>query len=184
MSNEITFDDFLKLLKAKLEATGVGDPKFLLISCIDLRYPGLIHSKLESYGAKSGDYGYFHKRYDQVCLAGAGLAAVIDFPPHPKPNWSSTFVEQVAISKKLHSIVAVVVLEHRTCGAYKEFGLLNDSSTDEEEKQVHHEQVLRMEKLLRDKGLSIPVYSYLLPKEAEHDKSLAMFRLGTDRSFA
>lgn len=179
MATEETFDEFLAELKQYLEASSQADPKFLLITCIDLRYPGLIHAKLEGFGSPgAGQPGYFHKKYDMVSLAGAGLAAVITFPPHPKPDWSTTFVEQVALSKKLHSIVAVVVLEHRTCGAYKEFGVLTASSTECEETQAHDEQVGRMQDLLQAKGLTMPVYSFLLPEEPEHDKKLKMMKLG------
>jgi hypothetical protein len=179
MAIEKGFDEFLTELKQHLQSSGQADPKFLLITCIDLRYPGLIHSKLEEFERPSPtQFGYFHKRYDQVCLAGAGLAAVINFPPHPKPDWSTTFVQHVAISKKLHSIVAVVVLEHRTCGAYKEFGVLTGSSTYDEETRAHDEQVRRMQALLQASGLTMPVYSFLLPAEPEHDKVLKMTELG------
>jgi hypothetical protein len=171
MATEMTFDEFLAGLKKHLQGSGQADPKFLLITCIDLRYPGLIHSKLEFFDSPDGKKpGYFHKRYDQVSLAGAGLAAVITFPPHPKPEWSATFVQQVAISKKLHSIVAVVVLEHRTCGAYREFGVLTGSSSYEDETRAHDAQVRRMEALLKQHGLDMPVYSFLLPEEPEHDR--------------
>jgi hypothetical protein len=179
MGKETTFEQFLAELKSYLQGTGVADPKFLLITCIDLRYPGLIHSKLEFFDSPDGGTtpGYLHKRYDQVSIAGAGLAAVITFPPHPKPDWSSTFVQQVAISKKLHSIVAVVVLEHRTCGAYKEFGVLPAAPTPEQEAAAHQEQVNRMKALLTANGLTMPVHSFLLPEETEHDKALKMLQL-------
>ena len=178
MAKETTFEQFLAELKSFLQGTQLADPKFLLITCIDLRYPALIHSKLEFFDSKDGTTpGYLHKKYDQVSIAGAGLAAVITFPPHPKPDWSSTFVQQVAISKKLHCIVAVVVLEHRTCGAYKEFGVLSAASTTDDETAAHQEQVTRMKALLTANGLTMPVYSFLLPEEPEHDKTLKMMEL-------
>lgn len=178
MANEIEFKEFLPELKKILVDSGEKDPKFLLVTCIDLRYPAFIHNALDDFERKGEKPGYFDKRYDHVSLAGAALSAVITFPPHPKPNWSSAFVEQVAISKKLHNIVAVVVLEHRTCGAYTEFGVLPASFTDDEERQAHHLQVRRMAELLKANGLTIPVYSFLLPKADEHARSLRMLQLG------
>src|SRR5262245_39424462 len=107
-----------------LDATG-EKKTLLLLTCIDLRYPSVILNLMEAKG--------YHKLYDQVALAGAGLAAVVDFPPHPKPHWQQTFVEHVAISSILHKISAVWIMDHRDCGAYRSFGLLGTEPSDSEQ---------------------------------------------------
>jgi hypothetical protein len=162
MSATVDFDDFLKQLKADLLAATTFKPHFLLVTCIDLRYPGLIHDHLDNAEGQ-----WFRKRYDQVCLAGGGLAGVIDFPPMPKPDWASTFIDHVGISKSLHDIGAIVVLEHRTCGAYREFKLLTTTSTQEEETAAHDTQLCRLKAVIKAKFPGLLFYSFLLPKESD-----------------
>lgn len=149
------FATFLTALKKRLES--IARPHIMLVTCFDLRYPALIHKHMEET-----ENGWFHEKYDHMSLAGAGLAAVVDFPPHPKPNWSSTFMEQVAISKKLHNIGAIVVLEHRTCGAYEEFGLLRKNCTPEEETASHEAQTDRLKAAIRRDFPDILFFSFLL----------------------
>jgi carbonic anhydrase len=158
---------YLECLKRRFETSGLSHPNILLVTCIDLRYPGLIHEHMES----AAD-GYFHKRYDQLSLAGAGLAGVVDFPPHPKPTWGGTFLEHVALSAKMHVIKAVVVLEHRNCGAYKEFGLLRDGCSADEEERVHADQIGRLERLLHAHFPNLITDFFLLPQESADDNSL------------
>ena len=167
------FKLYLESLKLRLTVSGVSNSTILLVTCIDLRYPGLIHKHMEESAG-----GYFHKKYDQLALAGAGLAGVLDAPPHPKPSWRDTFIEHVALSKKLHNISAVIVLEHRTCGAYKEFGLLRDGCTPEEELQAHNKQVGRLKSVLDHQFPDIMVDFFLLDAEPEKDKQIRLARLG------
>lgn len=118
---------------------------------------------------ETAEGGWFHKKYDQISLAGAGLAGVVDFVPHPKPNWCSTFVEHAGISDKLHNIAAVVALEHRDCGACRDFGLLRGTPTPtrDEEESAHDEQMERLAGVLGEAYPSIAFYSFLLDAE-EH----------------
>lgn len=135
----------------------------LLLTCIDLRYPALIHSLMEPF---------FHKLYDQVSLAGAGLAPVIDFGADRKPHWEQTFLEHVAISIALHSIKTVLVMDHRDCGAYRKFGLLTDQDTDStHEKDVHFEQMGRLKTLLKSQFPQLEFYGILLPVEPHKDSA-------------
>jgi len=89
-------------------------------------------------------------RYDQVALAGAALAGVIDFGPYPKPHWRQTLLEHIHLSMTLphHEIKSILVLEHRTCGAYKQFGLLTDASSEQDEKDEHDLQTRRFAELV------------------------------------
>lgn len=87
---------------------------WLLVNCIDCRYPNAIHQYMAKY--------YAGQVYDHLVLAGASLATVKNYT-HLN-YWAKTFREHVALSIKLHSIDGVLVLDHRTCGAYVEFGLI------------------------------------------------------------
>lgn len=147
---------------------GASQKTFLLLSCIDLRYPSIIHAKLEPR---------FHKLYDHVCLAGAGLSPVIDFGPDRKPHWQQTFLEHVAISSALHSIARVLVMDHRDCGAYRKFGLLQESDTDTaKEKNVHREQAKRLQKLMKSEFPTLG-FNYLLLPNVPHDYKSSMKKL-------
>jgi len=117
-----------------------SDSKFLLLHCIDYRYPALIHAALDEV---------FPKRYDQVVLAGASLAGVIDFgPPGPRLHWSQTLIDHVLLSRTLHHIAAILVLEHRDCGAYKEFAHVPSHPDADEEEHEHARQFERFVQLL------------------------------------
>jgi len=166
------FDKYLESLSAspgRLELFNAAqdaqttDKTLLLLTCIDLRYPDVIHSRMEPK---------FHKLYDHVCLAGAGLAPVVDFGPDRKPHWQQTFLEHVSISVALHSITKVVVMDHRDCGAYRKFGLLTsaDNGTSKE-RNVHFQQMKRLRKLLEREFPQLGFHGILLPVEPEHDKA-------------
>ena len=134
----------------------------LLLTCIDLRYPDVIHARMEPK---------FHKLYDHVCLAGAGLAPVVDFGADRKPHWEQTFLEHVAISIALHSITKVVVMDHRDCGAYRKFGLLaKEDNGTAKEKAVHFQQMKRLKTLVKREFPQLGFHGILLPIEPERDK--------------
>lgn len=166
------FDKYLEALAAKpgrlelfdaVQKAETTDKTLLLLTCIDLRYPDVIHSRMEPK---------FHKLYDHVCLAGAGLAPVVDFGADRKPHWEQTFLEHVAISIALHSITKVVVMDHRDCGAYRKFGLLTkDDNGTTKEKTVHFQQMKRLKTLLKKEFPDLEFHGILLPIEPEHDKA-------------
>ena len=144
----------------KMETT---DKTLLLLTCIDLRYPDVIHARMEPK---------FHKLYDHVCLAGAGLAPVFDFGADRKPHWEQTFLEHVAISIALHKITKVLVMDHCDCGAYRKFGLLTTEDNGTlKEKTVHSEQMKRLKKLLKKEFPDLKFHSILLPIEPERDEA-------------
>lgn len=187
MDDEITFGEYLQELKEKLADAGKANRHFLLLTCIDLRYPSFIHGTLDEFDVdpKTG-FGYFEERYDHLALAGAGLAGVIDFPPHKKPEWAETVVQHIALSIMLHDIGAVVILDHRDCGAYRAFGLLpsrpvqKDHETDDEfrerldeyyskEAYQHIRQINRLIGVIEDTfpNVGLILDGFLLPERAE-----------------
>lgn len=62
------------------------------------------------------------KVYDHLVLAGASIAAVEKYTN--LKSWAETFIEHVGLSIDLHAIDGVMILDHRTCGAFVEFGLI------------------------------------------------------------
>ena len=84
-----------------------GQYDAMLLSCIDPRFPKLT---LDYMSGRS-----LVGKYSQFSVAGAAIGAVA-----PKfGNWHETFWDNLAASIQLHKIPAVMVINHRDCGAAK-----------------------------------------------------------------
>jgi hypothetical protein len=91
-------------LSALREATGVP---LLLLQCMDSRYPSRTLETMDSLGLRG--------KYDQLILAGASLGVI------HKPEWQTTFMDQLGFAIREHGVTQVLILDHRDCGAYKHF---------------------------------------------------------------
>lgn len=79
----------------------------MLLACIDPRFPKMT---LDHMSGRS-----LVGKYSQFNIAGAAIGAVA-----PKfSGWHQTFWDNLAASIQLHSIPAVIVINHRDCGAAK-----------------------------------------------------------------
>ncbi len=78
----------------------------LVLSCIDFRFVGWEHSFLSNQ--------HLDQAYDWVALAGASLALT----GFPHPAEAEAFWDQLGLSKQLHDISKVIILDHQDCGAY------------------------------------------------------------------
>lgn len=135
----IDLDAYLK----DLHIVGDDDHKadLLLLTCMDFRFFVKISNLMKGV------------KYDHVILAGAALGAVVP----GKEDWHQTFFDHVGLAVKHHEVPAVLVMEHRDCGAYgpKGFGLLPEHPTRKEERQKHREQVAALgEKIPRYLGFT------------------------------
>jgi hypothetical protein len=90
-----------------LRAKASGKVEAMGVTCIDYRVVDDAVRFFDGLGLTN--------QYDALALAGASLAAVS--PKFPKAN--AAFWDQLAISKQLHHINRVILLDHRDCGAYK-----------------------------------------------------------------
>ena len=125
---------------------GPHDADFLLLSCMDFRFLRLIAQTM-------GD-----AKYDHVALAGAALGAVVE----QKPHWREVFLDHLNLARQLHKIEGgIIILEHRDCGAYREFGLLGPDPPPPVERAAHKAQVdIFIEKMV---GIHmLPVKGFLL----------------------
>jgi hypothetical protein len=102
----------------------------LLLTCMDLRLMDEIVDFMDSDG--------LNNRYDHLIFAGASLGAL--GAPDAKgdySHWNKTFADHLAVAHRLHGIKDIYVLEHRDCGAYREFlgyeGDFDDYHGDAEE---------------------------------------------------
>ncbi len=80
--------------------------KALVLTCIDFRFVNLEHSFFRKQ--------HLDQAYDWVALAGASLALT----GFPHPAEAETFWDQLDLSKQLHGITKVIVVDHQDCGAY------------------------------------------------------------------
>ncbi|MFN3360065.1 MAG: carbonic anhydrase [Pseudanabaenaceae cyanobacterium] len=78
----------------------------LVLTCIDFRFVNLEQSFLARQ--------HLDQAYDWVALAGASLALT----GFPHPAEAEAFWDQLALSKRLHNIRKVVIIDHQDCGAY------------------------------------------------------------------
>ena len=83
----------------------------LLLSCMDFRLIRHIAAHMATRGLTDD--------YDHVILAGASLGA----NNKVMPGWGQTFWNHFHLAIGLHRINRVIVMDHRSCGAYeKTFG--------------------------------------------------------------
>ncbi len=154
-------DKLLEDFRAKMPAA----PKegeaatWLLVACIDGRYPHVVNKWMTR--------NYPHDLYDQINLAGASLATYVKATE--KPEWRQTMMDNIGIAMNLHPIRAVLILDHRTCGAFREFDLLTQAEENTpKETEVHFDvsneifqSVLR---LFRDRRRAGYVAVFLAPE--------------------
>lgn len=114
----------------------------LLFTCIDLRLMDEIVHFME--------YDNLTNRYDQFTLAGASLTTQVKkFSERFKEDiltnykkfsaWNEVIHQHIEIAKDLHKIEDVYIIEHRNCGAYKEFLKNGEYLDDKDEKEAHLE---------------------------------------------
>jgi hypothetical protein len=156
-------DSFLEDFRAKMPAAPASargkKATWLLVACIDGRYPHVVHKWM---GQKHPT-----ELYDQINLAGASLG-VVDVITQ-RPQWRQTMLDHIGLSMTLHPIRGVLILSHRTCGAFREFKLLTaEEENTPREVECHtdvsaeiFQTVLRLFRFRRRKGY---VAVYLAPE--------------------
>lgn len=100
----------------------------VLLSCMDLRQI----DELETFMARDN----LVNRYDHLICAGAALGVCQMAHPH----WGTTFFDHLDIALRLHQPHDVYIVEHRNCGAYREFGegdFPNEVTHWDEERNAH-----------------------------------------------
>ena len=116
-----------------------GDPKYLLLSCIDDRLTDTVTRYMESRGLRD--------RYEHVTLAGAALGVNTDRPDSGK----AAFWDHLDTAVKQHDIRQVCLLDHRDCDAYKLI-LGEDLARNPAEETLAHGKVMKgLAKQIRDK---------------------------------
>ena len=132
----------------------------LLLTCMDLRVLDEIIQFMDHDGLTN--------RYDHVIFAGAALGALGGEHPDYQ-HWRKTFFEHLHFAYKLHHIKDVYILEHRDCGAYREFlgeaGNFDDAEPEVEE-AAHYKYAMKLtgeiESWAAENNVHLHVKSFLM----------------------
>ena len=115
----------------------------LVLSCMDFRFVN--------------DTNYFLNKqykddYNKFSLAGASLG----YNQDKFKEWGTTFDKHIELSKDLHNINEIVVVDHMDCGAYR---ILYDSPnmSKEEEYELHRKNLNKFRELIHKKHPSLKV---------------------------
>ena len=115
----------------------------LLLSCMDLRLMDDIIQLMDHDGLAN--------RYDHVILAGAALGA-LGIPGAAKDysHWKKVFEDHLEAACNHHHIKDIYIVEHRDCGAYREYiGKDFDDDQADEETACHREYAVCLEKEIK-----------------------------------
>lgn len=121
------------------EARAAEGTDALLLTCMDYRLMDDIERYMNGRGMRN--------KYDHVILAGASLGAITD----KYPAWNQTFWQHLDIAIQLHHIHAVMLMDHRDCGAYKVILGPEHASDPAVEKATHAAQLGKLQRLVGEK---------------------------------
>jgi hypothetical protein len=112
---------------ARAQAQAPAGYEAMLLMCIDPRFVRLTNQFMEHRNLTNN--------YSQFALAGAAAGVVA-----PRfTSWHQTFWDNLGSSIQLHSINAVIALNHRACGAVKIAYGANSIATPERETALHRQ---------------------------------------------
>lgn len=138
------------VLSALPRGADAGHANVMLLNCMDYRLIDDVGRYMD--GRKLTD------NYDQIILAGASLGALTG----AQPSWGTTFWSHLDLALELHHVNALIVIDHRDCGAYKLlFG--EDYSLDPgREREVHAEQMRKLRGQVTERHPSLPTELLLM----------------------
>ena len=151
------FEDYLTQLAPNLAAAEKAT--VFLLTCMDYRYAHRIVDLMDSKGLR--------RKYDIFVLAGAAAGA------NKVEKWREVLVEHIKTARLVgHPIDRIMILEHRDCGAYKEFfGLEWDKVTPPVEFEKHLEQVEKLrvylDNVLHEEIPNLTIDSFLLARDED-----------------
>jgi hypothetical protein len=125
----------------------VEQARALVLSCIDFRFVEQEHAFLARQQLRGAA--------DWVALAGASLA-LTGFPHRADAR---AFWDQLQLSRSLHHIPQVILLDHQDCGAYA--SIHPEPFADLQAEQAFHARTLRRAReqiLAREPQLSVQLY--------------------------
>ncbi len=141
----------------KMEA---HEAKAFLVTCMDFRF---INDEM-SYMSEKG----YSSNYDAFVLAGVSIG----INQTQYPEWEKTLYEHIQISKNLHHIKKVILLDHLDCGAYKTF--LPGFKNEEEERALHVEQLKIAAEKIKKKFSDLKIVCKIMDTKRNVEKVLVL----------
>ena len=132
------------------------DAKAVLVTCMDFRF---INDEISHMKDKGYDVNF-----DGFVLAGVSIG----INQNKYPEWAKTFFEHIELSKKLHHIKKVVLLDHLDCGAYKLFA--SEFTTEEEERELHVKELKIAAEKIRTKFPDLKVVCKIMDTDRTVEK--------------
>jgi len=151
------FEDYLTQLAPSVAAAEKAT--VFLLTCMDYRYALRIIDLMDSKGLR--------RKYDIFVLAGAAAGANED------EKWREVLVEHIKTARLVgHPIDRIMILEHRDCGAYREFFGLEWADVKppvEFEKHLEQVEILRiyLERVLEGEIPNLKIDAFLLPRDED-----------------
>ncbi len=143
------------LWKPGIAMASRNQAKALVLSCIDFRFIEAEQNFLS--------LSHLEKQYDWTALAGASLA--ISGFPHTAE--AEVFWDQLALSRQLHQIEKVIILDHQDCGAFASKIDPNLSQNPQQEQQVHIKYLSRAYHAIHQRYPELAVELYFVTLDSE-----------------
>lgn len=136
--------------------------KALVLSCIDFRFVNVTKDAL---------LVEYDDDYDLLTIGGASLCCTHDITHNKEitnmlSDFWQTVMQNINIAVKLHSIKEVVIIDHRDCGAYKQF-YSHVYMNSEEENLFHTKNCNAMKYKIKDIWPQLVVKTYLIDLNGE-----------------
>lgn len=118
----------------------------MILHCMDFRFGSAIRGELERRGILDD--------CDIVSIAGAGKCLVSDEPK----SWHDCSLQMVDLSKKLHGIQKLIIMNHTDCGAY---GGREAFESDEAETAKHKADLAKAAEVVKTRHPDLEVETVL-----------------------
>lgn len=118
----------------------------MILHCMDFRLGSAIRDELDRRGILND--------CDIVSIAGAGKCLVSDEPK----SWHDCSLEMVDLSKKLHGIQKLIIMNHTDCGAYGGRGAFESA---EAETSKHKEDLAKAAEVIKKRQPDLEVEQVL-----------------------
>ena len=147
--NKLDFD--VMQVKANVDASTLGHKaSTLLVSCIDFRLREEVEKLMEEIGLEDN--------YDEVVLPGASVSLAGE----KYVDWAKAADEVIKVSKDLHEIKQVIILDHKDCGAFKIAFGKDKMANPANEKNAHKDQMRKAIAKIKAEYPDLKVYVYIM----------------------
>lgn len=134
--------------KTVVDKLSMHKAKAFVVVCMDFRF-------WEDNMERLKEKGYELNR-DMFVLAGVSLGML----QNKNPEWALTLYDHIEISKKLHHIEEIILMDHMDCGAYKTF--CPNIKNEKQEKEEHIKNLKKAKEVLTDKFKDLKVLNWIM----------------------